>query len=565
MSYNKSENHDYDSLSSSKKNDDRHKDVPATLKPPKKKTEDGQREASSLVNYNKKREENLIPPTSADEKIEPNPADDSFLNREEFSETVKDTPAENKIFKPEIFDREEEEEEERSYAEQLKIQKKKKRAEKDFELLKNENWITRNGHFFTYIGLYCFSILVFFRPYELVPGLGFLAATAFYFALATLFIYLPTQLATEGTLTQFSTEVKCVVVITLLAILTMPIAKSPAMAWEEFNDSFSKAVLMFIVMANVLRTRRRLVGIIWVSLAAGFVLSYMAIGMYIRGEITVEGYRVAIPMGGMFGNPNELALHLIIITPLAFCLGLAAKNTLLKYAYFAMTILFVAATVVTYSRGGFLGLLALSGVLIWKLGKQNRAKIFAVASVFAVLFILLAPGEYGNRIFSIFDSSLDSVGSSNQRTDLLKRSLLVTARNPWGIGIGNFPVVGLQHLGTHNAFTQVSSELGILGFLAYVIFQVSPFRKLGAIERRLLEKEETSWFYYVSIGLQASIIGFMVSSFFAAVAYNWYVYYLIAYAVAFRRIYTIEKGLNEDDIKVNSLIKDRFGWQMKST
>ena len=32
----------------------------------------------------------------------------------------------------------------------------------------------------------------------------------------------------------------------------------------------------------------------------------------------------------------------------------------------------------------------------------------------------------------------------------------------------------------------------------------------------------------------------MVSSFFASVAYNWFIYYLIAYAVAFRRIYRIE-------------------------
>ena len=42
--------------------------------------------------------------------------------------------------------------------------------------------------------------------------------------------------------------------------------------------------------------------------------------------------------------------------------------------------------------------------------------------------------------------------------------------------------------------------------------------------------------------MQASIIGYLVSSFFASVAYNWFIYYLIAYAVAFRRIYAIESG-----------------------
>lgn len=100
----------------------------------------------------------------------------------------------------------------------------------------------------------------------------------------------------------------------------------------------------------------------------------------------------------------------------------------------------------------------------------------------------------------------------------------------------------------------MSTELGLLGLAAYLIFMISPFRKLGAIERTLFEKDERDWFYYLAIGLQASIVGYMVSSFFVSVAYNWFIYYLIAYAVAFRRIYRIERKTEETE-------KDRFGWQ----
>ena len=109
----------------------------------------------------------------------------------------------------------------------------------------------------------------------------------------------------------------------------------------------------------------------------------------------------------------------------------------------------------------------------------------------------------------------------------------------------NFPIVGVRNLQSHNAFTQVSAELGILGLIAYLIFMISPFRKLGAIERTLFDEDRLDWFYYLAIGLQASIVGYMVSSFFAAVAYNWFIYYLIAYAVAFRRIYTLERNTNQ--------------------
>ncbi len=559
MPINKNQNGDYNSLGSSKKNGGENNHGSKTLSSSKNtaylKKKSSVEDTDNLVNFSKKQQQKI---SSHQSEVKPGKNTDAVkpvLKPKKSVEKADDESSLDEIGKfPEL----------ENLAEKLKSGKQKRQAEKDFEILKNENWVVRNGHTLTYLGLYCFSILVFFRPYELISGLGFLSATAFYFAAATLLIYLPTQLAAEGNLTTLSTEVKCILLITAISLLMMPLAKSPALAWETFNDSFSKAVLMFIVMVNVLRTRRRLMGIIWLSLSMGFVLSYMALGMYLRGEISVEGYRVAVDVGGMFGNPNELAIHLVMMTPIAFCLGLAAKNKLMKYLYFITAGLFVAANVVTYSRGGFLALLAVAGVLIWKLGKENRVKIFAISAVLAVVFIILAPGEYGQRIFSIFDSSLDAVGSSNQRTDLLKRSIIVTLRNPWGIGIGNFPIVGQHNLVSHNAFTQVSSELGILGLAAYLVFLISPFRKLGAIERTLLLKSETKWFYYLAIGLQASIIGYMVSAFFASVAYNWFAYYLIAYAVAFRRIYTIEKGLNEDDVKADSLKENLLNWRIKS-
>jgi len=438
-----------------------------------------------------------------------------------------------------------------AYADQIKHKKEEKRAERDWELLSSDKWLVRNGHTFSYVGLYLFSVLVLFRPYEIIPGLGFLSATAFYFALATLAIYIPTQMSGEGNLTTFTTEIKCILGMTALALLTMPIAKSPGMAWEEFNNTFSKAVIIFIVMVNVLRNRKRLMGLVWLSLVIGVYLGYAAFGMYMRGELKVEGYRVGVDIGGMFGNPNDMSIHLITMIPIAIALMLASRSRMMKLVYLGMTIIMICGNMVTYSRGGFLGLIAGSAVLAWKLGRRNRFLVSSVALVVGALVILLAPNNFGLRVLSIFIPGLDEAGSSDQRRALLERSIVVTLRNPWGIGIGNFPIVGIQNLVSHNAYTQVSAELGILGLILYLIFIISPFRKLGAIERTLAKREEFDWFYYLSIGLQASIVGYLVSSFFASVAYNWFIYYLIAYAVAFRRIYTIEKGL-DDEVEVES-------------
>lgn len=435
-----------------------------------------------------------------------------------------------------------------------KAAKKAKRNERDRRLLTSEHWLANNGHLFTYVGLYLFSVLVLFRPYELIPALSFLSATAFYFALVTLVIFVPSQLATEGNLTTMSSEVKAVIALTVIALVTMPIAKDPALAWEIFNDPFIKAVIIFVVLVNVVRTRKRLMGLMWLSFGIAVYLSAAALDLYLKGEFNVEEYRIKVDgVGGMFGNPNEMAMHLVMMTPLVITLGLAAKSKAMRIIYFAMAAIFVGANMVTYSRGGFLGLLVCMAVLAWKLGRKQRLNVTVASIVVGGIAIIAAPGNYGLRMLSIFIPGLDVVGSSDQRRELLERSLLVTARNPWGIGIGNFPIVGVRNLQSHNAFTQVSAELGILGLIAYLIFMISPFRKLGAIERKLFDENRFDWFYYLAIGLQASIIGYMVSSFFASVAYNWFIYYLIAYAVAFRRIYTLENGTEENAAVTPSL------------
>ena len=435
-----------------------------------------------------------------------------------------------------------------------KQNKKKKKLEKDRKLLNNDQWLARNGHTLTYVGLYLFSILVLFRPYELISSLSFLSATAYYFAAATILIFIPTQLVVEGRLTTLSTEVKAVMAMVLIALITIPIAKDPSVAWDTFNDPYIKTVLIFIVMINVLRTRRRLIEMLWLSLLIGVILSYMSLDMYMKGEMKVEGYRVGIDIGGMFANPNEMSLHLVMMIPLAVTLAIASKSKIMGFIYFAMAGFMLFANMITYSRGGFLALLASSVFLTWKLGRKKRIVTSLTAIIIGILVTLLAPGNFGLRVLSIFIPSLDPVGSSSQRQELLERSIIVTLRNPWGIGMGNFPIVGVQNLVSHNAYTQTSSELGLLGLTAYLIFIVSPFRKLAAIERTQFEKDELNWFYYMAIGFQTSIIAYAVASFFASVAYYWFVYYMIGYAVAFRRIYQVENNLSTE-LKAAPLLK----------
>jgi putative inorganic carbon (hco3(-)) transporter len=229
--------------------------------------------------------------------------------------------------------------------------------------------------------------------------------------------------------------------------------------------------------------------------------------------------------------------------PLAFVLGLENKNPLRKIVFWGTTLLMIAAVIITFSRGGFIGLIIMALVLVRKFGRRNKTAALGALVLGVVFFLAVAPGAYAGRLATIFDSASDITGSSSQRTVVLKRSILVALRYPiFGVGLGNFHHKSEQELGTHNAYTQVAAETGIAAMVFYIIFLVHPLRKLRMIEREMFERNENTRYYYLAIGIQASLIGYMVASFFAAVAYQWYAYYLVAYAIALRRIYYLQEA-----------------------
>jgi putative inorganic carbon (hco3(-)) transporter len=399
--------------------------------------------------------------------------------------------------------------------------------------------LNRRAHLFTFIGLFIFTFVLYFRPYELIPSLSSFTSMAFAVAVPTLVIYVGTQFMLEGNLTARPREVNLVLLFVLTALLSIPLALNRGEAWDVFNDTFIKAVLMFIVMVNAVRSERRLRALMLLSLAVSCFLAVSAISDYRAGRLNDMGERVAGAVGGMFGNPNDMALHLVTMLPLAIVFFLVRRNPLAKLMYATCAVLLVAGIVVTFSRGGFLGLIAAGGVLGWKLGRRHKLAVGLSVVLAIAAFIALAPGDYGSRLSTITSVSSDITGSSSQRQQLLIRSIQVSLRHPlFGVGMGNFHIVSIHELVSHNAFTQVSADLGLTALVLYIWFMVAPLRSLRRIERETFDARRTArFYYYFAVGVQAALVGYMVSSFFASVAYNFYVYYLVGYAVALRRLY----------------------------
>ncbi|HEX8148891.1 MAG TPA: O-antigen ligase family protein [Pyrinomonadaceae bacterium] len=402
-----------------------------------------------------------------------------------------------------------------------------------------ERWPAARGHLFTYAGLFVFTSFVYFRPYELFDA-PFLREGAQWVAVLTFLAYLPAQFAAGGNLTARPREVTLALLLLAAALLSVPTAISPVEAWDHFVE-FSKVILIFVVAVNVINTERRLRGLLVLVLAASVMLSFSAFSDYRQGRFEFGGGRVKGMLGGLFDNPNDLALHLVLMVPLAVGLAFARRGLLRKVVYVLCAALCVAGIVVTFSRGGFLGLVVSSGVMAWKLGRKRRFLVMTAAAVVLCVFIVAAPGGYGERISSMFGG--DVTGSADARRDIFWRSALVALRHPLtGIGIGNFHHQGQHDQVSHNAYTQVAAEMGMAALAFYVLLMVAPLRRLRAVERETLGEKDGAAFYHLAVAMQASLAGYMVCSFFASVAHLWHVYYLVAYAVCLRRLYALKSA-----------------------
>ncbi len=402
--------------------------------------------------------------------------------------------------------------------------------------------VLKRGHTLSYVALFAFTAVLYARPAELYPS-PLTASIALVFALLMLCFYVPTQLSLDGTLTARPREVNLVLLFCLAGFLSIPLALNRSVAWTEFSGPFIRCIVVFIAMVNIVRTKKRLKGLLFLALATGIWLSVGAINDYRLGLTTVEGYRVTGRGSGIFGNPNDMALFLVTVVPIAIALACDSRKLIGKLFFVASAIVMFIAIALTYSRGGFLGLVVALAFFAIRTNPRRRVAMLIGLGLIVAIFLAAVPG-YGIRLVSIFFPSLDPVGSSDARRGELFRSIYIALRHPLlGVGMGNY-AAEMSYRGqvTHNSYTQVAAEMGMAALYCYTMFVVAPLKKLGQIARETFGTRADSQFYYLAVGLQAALLAYMISSFFASVAYLWYVYYLVGYAVCLRRLYESETG-----------------------
>ena len=265
---------------------------------------------------------------------------------------------------------------------------------------------------------------------------------------------------------------------------------------------------------------------------------------------TTENGRLFLERG-RFANPNEMAQVLLLGMPFWWALYASFRAPFSKLLAGCSLVLMLYVIGKTGSRGALIALVVMVAFLFARAPVVGKMKLLVGTAVLVALAVLTLPGSLRARYQTFFrqddadaeasggspsasesDMLGSAVASTNSRRDMLVRSLVITFHHPiLGVGPGNFPVEenamsiaeGKRRgawLGTHNTFTQVSSECGVPALFFYAGIAVLALRKTDVLYRRTESHPELEEIGCHALGLNYSLIAFVVTGMFVHAAYT---------------------------------------------
>jgi len=329
-------------------------------------------------------------------------------------------------------------------------------------------------------------------------------------------------------------------------VISIPGAYWRGGSFEVLVGTWIPAMLLFLVGASVITTAaqcRRALLVFGLATVTGAMI-VMFRGVESRGRLLLAGSRYA--------NSNTIAIVLLLGMPMVWLLSAGPQVGKLRKAFAAgVLMLMIVALFRTGSREGLIGLATLCATAFLRSRALGKVAIAFSVAVLALASAVFLPQSAKARLGTFFGPEYvvmngeesaselavtsSAAASSQLRLKLFKDSLSVTASHPFlGVGAGNFApyCAAIEKekarpgyaawVGTHNTYTQLSSEIGIPGLIFYLGVLVCSMRALQQIVRRArrIPGNQARDIAYMALALHTSFVAFCVVCLFSHMAYE---------------------------------------------
>lgn len=244
--------------------------------------------------------------------------------------------------------------------------------------------------------------------------------------------------------------------------------------------TFGQVVFQYLLLRTAIRKPSQLRGVLLLLAGAMTFHAISGIVQHVAGtgfggvESIRTGEELRIRSVGIFNDPNDLALAILLVVPFllvaAFTRSIGFAGGLLAIGLLLPLLL---ALYYTNSRGGILAFAAVVAILGWR----RFGRWAGTVVVLAALAVLVALGP--SRL-----QQMDAEESSAQgRIQAWAEGLQMLKSRPiTGVGFGQF--TDYHPLVAHNSFVHSFAELGMLGGFCFVGMAYWYFESLRRVRRR---------------------------------------------------------------------------------
>jgi probable O-glycosylation ligase (exosortase A-associated) len=296
----------------------------------------------------------------------------------------------------------------------------------------------------------------------------------------------------------------------VLSVVGAAMAPNGAMAWH-FVEQLTKIVLPILVGITTIDTIRKLKQLAWVIMLSQGYLAFEANLSYYR-----DGFNIIreLGMGGMTDN-NAVAIAMDTGIGLAFFLGMQAAKGWQKALAFGSAALMAHSVLLSFSRGGMIGLIIVAFATFLLIPKQPKHYLLFLIAVLLVL--RLAGKDVRERFGTSFAEGQQRDDSAHSRVELWKACGDIMCRRPlFGVGPDHFPLVASEYgfnqgKEAHSLWMQTGAELGIPALFCLLTYYGCCIVRLWPFSRERSAVPDP-WLREAARMVIASLVGFMVSA-----------------------------------------------------
>lgn len=292
-------------------------------------------------------------------------------------------------------------------------------------------------------------------------------------------------------------------------------------------DIWFKMLMQYYLICAFVRNEREMRELYWaMALSVATVAVRYCYGKFFTYERNFEGAT---------GDRNEMAMAMALAAPFLMILGLTTRDIRARALAWGLLVPVAITNVLSLSRGGMLGLIAVSAYILYRLHHKRWLVVVGVVGALVVLANL--PTEVTRRFMSIGMASRTDDSAKGRLNAWEAARAMARDRPMWGVGTGNFlvyfrryaPDPNAVHV-AHSSFFGLLGEQGLPGVGMWLYLVIMTWVVSSWVEVKITRMERGQWTQqrYFIVALKASWIGYVVCGSFLSQEDMDFFYHLVA-------------------------------------